>query len=475
MLVTRRRNYGRLGPPRYYGPRINLRRLVRGAYGVRNRIDQALHRRFGKAADWAYHPYRAIGRNLHRLLPPWARKKRKRSITGPPAKRPRITRLPKYVDTTRYTGFSKFPRGRKHRTSIYNQRGALIHFEEAGIVDQNDDQDQALCIGHTTVYNDYLLRILCHALVRKLLHKRGVNVSNFNQHLQREGTVETQSALELRYSYTLREGTAHTYVAVNPGANASPADLADALVTSIEGVWNSTTDDAYDFVLETIEITQANAAERLRGARLRGPECHIHFYSESILKLQNRTLATTDGTDTHAESALHITNNPLVGKSYENSGNGFKPKYSGELSGTPHPFSGRPADGLINVDFTTWSTEGRAKFMHPVHPNSFEKHPKCVNVRMDPGKIRQSHIVTKKKMRVTDFLRAMFRLMTERTATAGHHYNNVGYSRMFLLEKEMDTDHVNEPQINVGYELNNTIGAVITEGPTFCDTIQERL
>ena len=107
--------------------------------------------------------------------------------------------------------------------------------------------------------------------------------------------------------------------------------------------------------------------------------------------------------------------------------------------------------------------------------HAFEGRQRTNNVRVTPGEIKSSVLTHTKTMTVNSFLRALFNAMKARALTTGNVRMNLGNYRFMMLEKQMDTAAADEPSIQLGYELNNTLGGRIICKPAYCDTIQERI
>jgi hypothetical protein len=348
----------------------------------------------------------------------------------------------------------------------------MFHFEEAGIVDQHTLTGHPCVVGHSTVYHNYFLRVICHAVVRFMFEKAGIRVNNFDQKLQREGAVEVTSPGEFRLSYTISDKKDPAYLTVALTADDSVGLVAERMLTLIEGAWDSTTDDMYSFNLHEVELVRGN--DELRDMRIRGTDLYFCLYATSILKIQNRTPSST-AASTDKYNVLNIESNPLVGKSYEGAGNGVSQRYTKDINTTSDAFTGRGADGLIDVDLSTFLTTDRNRFLHPPAGQIFEQSPKTANVRVVPGEIKKSVLTFKKKLKLNTMFKQGLVYMKDRSTTAGAERCGLGNYRFMMLEKVLDTDDVNEPEIAVGYELNNHIGGYCRLAAGWCDTVQERL
>ena len=71
-------------------------------------------------------------------------------------------------------------------------------------------------------------------------------------------------------------------------------------------------------------------------------------------------------------------------------------------------------------------------------------------VKLGPGIIKSSNLSYEKTLTVDGFLRAMLQEYESTT-----HVFPFGKSVLFAFEKMMHTDDADEPDMNIGYEINN--------------------
>lgn len=449
-----------------------------------------------KAAGAAWKVGKGIGKSIYnvgsgfgenpyqrmRVFPNKGKRGRPQSKNMPNKRR--RSKKPKYsaskkrraTNVTTYSGSSRVTPGRVRRKLPYNTAGAVIHFEKAGVINQNGNHDLPAVVGHSTWYYRYLMDALCLGIVRRLLRQSGVHVHNFYEEIAREEVTETVSAGSLRYAYSLEETNDPTVVTLAIGTESNVRNLADVLRISFESLLNATTDNAYRLKLYFIELVGADV-DSLRASRLSGGDTMVHFMSTSHLRVQNRTLASSTAGDENAESMLHVTNNPLVGRVYDHLSNGLSLKALGDFNGggNVQGFGPDPTTGLIAPDLTTFATNDQNRMLHPPSAHLFIGRVKQGRLRVTPGEIKHSTLKTVKSMPLNSYMYFMFNLLKGRSETVGLPYIKQGACRVMMLEKQMDTDSADEPEISLGYELNNTVGLYLTTKPAYCDALQFRL
>lgn len=450
--------------------KAEARRMDRDMTYVNNKVNRAFTRglKGGKRLlkDLYYSGRQGKGRVTTRII-----KKPRRAAPDPDPGMRRYSR--RYA--TRYAGSRRFKRGSVPSKSRFNTSGVVFHFEKAGVIDQNAVDNPAV-IGHSTFYYRYLFNGFVYAIVRKLFKMSGYNVHSFLEKVAREDQTETVSPGSIRYAYSLTENSDPIVVTVAITANDNFANIAEDLKTSLEGLLDGSTNDAYHLKLYWIELVGPDV-DSLRAARLLATDCTVSFLSTSTLRLQNRTLASSTAGDGNADSMLHVTNNPIVGKQYGNYCNGLQLKSIGGsgLAGTADAFTGRPDSGLIVPDLTTHESSTQNRLLHPPPAHLFVGRVTSRYAQVDPGQIKSSYLKTERTMPLNSFMYYMFNLLKGRGLTTAAPWVKTGQSRVFMFEKQLDCDAADEPEISIGYELNNTVGFLVNVKPAYCDPLMQRL
>ena len=111
------------------------------------------------------------------------------------------------------------------------------------------------------------------------------------------------------------------------------------------------------------------------------------------------------------------------------------------------------ASGVIEADpdNATLSGEMADLLQRPPSGNMFYNCKGTGHVKLGPGIIKSSNLKYVKVCSVDATLKALH----PEIETATVNWFPYGKSRMFALEKMMHTDDADEPDINIGYEVNN--------------------
>lgn len=423
-------------------------------------------------------PYQASGIGTHELpihidIPPkkgsgtGPRRKRKdkskrrgnttQTETQPP-KRQKMAR--KYGGNSRYVG--KFRRGGNVNYNKFAKLGFLMRTEKGGVV----TQDKCLYVGHSTGAQEKIKRVLFSAIIRKLFKKVGHEFASFKEeaslsHASRFGVVKLDFALS-QEGTILGEDNASTAVE----AGHTYETVVTNLMTAYDVATSSTNYSVHLHSIRFIPVTDAAASGletmefklHLSGARI------IMFVS-SNLKIQNRTLSSSHTEDAnHAYISDSVENNPLQGKSYYGFGNGFRYGWSNDAANSTEFFC-NPLSGLITADPDEATLTAELKDLLQRPPSSrLLRHCKgSGGVMLNPGLIKGSTLRYNLNTTIDALLSALVPYSSE---PATHHFR-FGKSRMFALEKMMHTDDANEPDISIGYEVNNFyMGYIVCKTPS---------
>ena len=249
--------------------------------------------------------------------------------TPPRAPTLRITANPPFVPrklarryNTRGRYVGRFNRKRSRRIPRSSKIGAMIRTEAAG----SFDQDKCVYVGHTTGAYEKVFKVVAWAVIRRLAFKMGQNISTFKERITNEFNTATENlgTLITTRNEDNNEDASTSSVVVTP--DMTWEDLADAWITNVLTYWTSVNDSAMrliklEFRPQTIEATGAAAIVPV--AKLNLDTCIVNFSVLSNLKIQNRTLANSGANPEHHDSALDVENNPICGKSYFGTTNGF--------------------------------------------------------------------------------------------------------------------------------------------------------
>lgn len=396
-----------------------------------------------------------------------ARKRLAEMALNPPralTKRPRVQRQVNY-----FTGFRgrNFKKGRRRQLKTFG-RGASHYFEFQGIATNVSNQVYPVVIGHTTTYKK-TLDVFAAAIVKLLFGRAGTIISNWEDQIISFGLVPTTTrTLRFEWNYSLSEEGASQSNSFDQSISGTYRNVADNFVNQIENAITKTTDNVGKFAINYVEMYFYNddavaGTGNIQLFRINMPDVVLDISMRSVMKFQNRTNATT-AVDHLDDSAVNIDRNPLVGRSYDSIGNGFKPKFGRPTTGS-HKFTGDNANGVIDVVLPGDTQPDSTDFMYqkPPPPNAFVGCRKFASIRLSPGQIRTSVLTYNKKMSVTSFLRMMTDII-KWSADAQAPYCYLGKARLFFFEKVLNCG-VDEPAIEVGYQKEDYMQIVATRKP----------
>jgi hypothetical protein len=340
---------------------------------------------------------------------------------------------------------------------VYHSRFAKYGFKMRSEKGGTVSQDKCVYIGHSTGARAKLVKTFWSALLRKLMLLAGQQICTFKEVVSPEVTVKP-GTIRIDYS-TLEDGTTESSITVNMNVGDTYEELASTMATN----WNTAV-AASDYTLRIHRVRYIPQADETSGAdshefKLDCTRATFTFRVTSNMKIQNRTLAATGAGDgEHQHHMNSVENNPLQGKSYYKLGGGFRFKWSNDASNT---FTLHPDDssGLIegDPDDATLSTEMQDLLQRPPATTSFWNCKHGGNVKLGPGTIKSSNLSYSKTLSVNAFLKALH----SENESASKHTFPYAKCKMFALEKMMHTDDADEPDMNIGYEINNFYQGVI--------------
>ena len=240
-------------------------------------------------------------------------------------------------------------------------RGVILRTEAAG----NLSYDKCLYIGHTTGAATKMLTIMCMSIVRKLAQMIKFTPTSMDDLC--DWTYGTAAPVGMEFSISTDEsGNLMTTYGITGLSNTSTwMDVANSLASQLQT--RIAEADSGIRVHEYRMFRQNDSATPVRVdvARLSARETFITFKTVSHLKIQNRTRAHTEAgleSAAAAQSSLNVENNPLEGRSYYKTGNGFRLKNNEDAANTFNLF-GAYDSGLIDggdID-TAWIVTGKQK------------------------------------------------------------------------------------------------------------------
>jgi hypothetical protein len=342
--------------------------------------------------------------------------------------------------TTRIGKFKK--RKRTAKPGVMGKYGSVLVQERGGILEQTDPRGIVL-IGHTTFNRNEMLGCVSRGIVRKLCKQAGWEFSSWDEVIPGIDATYTIEASSFDGISDAGAGssfgtcsTTTTYTVL--------AQLLAVAITNRQG--SGSFNVLYDqFLLK-------KSGEVLGSLRAR--EMKLEFYCTSKLTLQNRTPSSSGASS--EDNANDIEHNPLVGFRYNGLGNGFVPKHSDPTDDSAR-FHGGVADGLIAHLPDASELDNLYK---PPAPTFWMNCSKNARVKLEPGVVKSSFLFYKKVMMVNTWAK-LFGGNLERLkagSTDKVRVTGLGQAEMFALDKVLDTRELTEPNVKIGYELNQSFG-----------------
>lgn len=366
-------------------------------------------------------------------------------------------------------GFLKTKKGNRNVMDKYARLGVVAWREEAGQQDNFNPNPglgkvpQVVYIGHTTFSQQIYQASACRALIKRLLLKADIDVTDFD-------TVAVFPNANYYILYVVYQPSPGSATLIDSSINYSPGlespnDLATKLYNLIfngsytdnQIIWKRLRLDASDPITFNNEGTVAQI--NLETAR-------IHFHCKSALKVQNRAV-NSEGGDTE-----DVDNVPLYGRSYEGPGNGAIYVINNNqyfFQAQPLPADalgvvGNPQRFAITPNVTNFGTGyNNTMYKEPPMPKSFKTVTHCGKAHLEPGQIKTSVITHTKSFSFMRMVRDFYSGTTS-PGPIGAYQRSYGKYRFFCLEKMIQTvatTTVNS--IKVAFEVDTKVGAYATD------------
>jgi len=346
----------------------------------------------------------------------------------------------------RYVGKFKKPKKVKvNRFTMHMRKGMTSTLEVTGSVADPD----CVYLGVTALDGNQAVRITIMALMRKLIRKAlNIEISDPDQVIPVTFLVgqanRSRISLFQKSIVTSVETTIVDHIlAVGETLNTLTAVFFTTFLNYASLAQQGTApnnDHISRIIFQQID-NEAVGAVYLEKAMIIFENEVINMDCKVELKIQNRTLSATGGTD-----AEDVTNGPLVGQVYT-----FKNIPKLRTGGAS--FLERSRDVQHGVFGGLASTAGtNLSYREPPNSNIFSNVTKTGKVRLEPGHIKQHNLFMKKDMKFLPFLRYC---ASNDNVTGYYAYCN-GPSVLYALE---DVINVNAAQsIAIAYEVNRVFG-----------------
>lgn len=369
----------------------------------------------------------------------------------------------RYVTTGRFYGRFKKP-VRVGKTS-YASKGALIRTEKGGVV----TQDKCVYVGHTNNARDKVMRVVFHALIRKLAKMMGNDFNSFKAEQDHDG-ASVVSSIHYRVFYFLGDDKEKFTYVYAPGADPTWESVADGLLAGLKSdiqtqLQARVTAGAGDYKKGSSRINlyeifaYTSNANYTPIARIPLHQAFVKVFLKSELTIQNRTLANSGANPEHHDSMLDVENNPVEGWAYGTGGNGFMLAFNDDYVAPSVQALGDDESGLITMDPSdaNLTTNQQDLYQRPPRAWAFRNTRRQVRVRLPPGGLKRSSCMSSKTVHINKLVN-MYASWWK--GLENDYKNYLGTSKMYAFEKMMHTN-VTEPDMSIGYEVNNLYGAIV--------------
>lgn len=363
-----------------------------------------------------------------------------------------------------------FGRMRKTKMPSVLKYGAMTKHTARDVASATAASHLPVVLGHSTFCFTEFVDTLMYAIVRRMFDKAGVQVAGLNDALGRIGATGNIGRCVITFSQQEmgNEGNVSTQVTVT----STIRSVATALWDQLEPFFDYTADNAYHMRFRRMYYYREFADPVSGVATAKDPDAELDLENavayvtlSSTLAMQNRTEATTEATEDN-DNATSVEANPLKVTGYQTNSNGFIARYVSPQGMSAFQFTGNRDGGVINPNLSTQPTSFKEAYGNPPPAKGFKYTTREKSYVIQPGEVRQSYLSYNRKLSLNYLLRLI--LPTTRGSLTGtivvHSF--FGNSKMYYFNKLCDTGSV-EPNINVGWEHNYTVGISIMIKPRF--------
>lgn len=400
-------------------------------------------------------------------------KQRKPAATGRA-----LTKGYKYRTTGKYVGMLRKKKIRKSKKTLYLNRGFENTTEVTGVVSDPD----CVYIGHSTTCGQKILNVIMQSLLRKLFklagqdlvtaHEkiRGYNwtVPGFSESdgwqlqllLQNVGT----GAYEIvSYNTFTSDNISRILGDANNGVAPQWPDFVDKMMLYASGLFGGSFDERAMLKPVKLSLSQRDGNGTNNFYHMRSEidleKEIIHLKVVSELKVQNRTLSATGGSNTD-----DVSNNPLTGKIYQFNHSVPRMKSSDFPNGTYPLTRLQERTGALTVTASQLSVASDAAvfgtstmFHEPPNYQIFGNVKKHGRVLLQPAEIKKDVLVYSFSAQFHKFFEQLsWKPSIASSASNAFSLSHRSKGKFTLLALE-DIINVNGTQkISIAYEINRT-------------------
>jgi len=391
--------------------------------------------------------------------------KRKASNTTPyqtVKKRRALTNLGHSIGV--YKG--KFRKPRKIKRTMESQclsKGYHKTVEQFGLVQDSD----SVFLTHSTVCNLEVAYVVASALLRTVLTKAGLKVTNQWNEMEVSDpvagvTLQPSTSAGLRFHFTTKNAstgsmTGYVYTTID---NQNFRDLTnfggggfDDIPNRLIDYWRNTLDNIpYKLAVYVKDEGLASTFWRL-GAEMYLEDAHIQLSLKSTLTCQNRTKAATAAEGAGPETD-RVDSQPLRGMIYDFKHADPRVRHSGPAPGT---ISNQPFNQISEKGITLIKGSQFVGATEPFVPKYWANISKAVPITLQPGEMKKTHFMFQFSGKLINVMKKM--KATLWFGATGNLTGITGKSQMVCFEEQMRTPTANK--INIAYQRELKIGAIV--------------
>jgi len=311
--------------------------------------------------------------------------------------------------------------------------------------------NKCIFLGHSTLPSYTFKEMLCWAIIKKLATLIDAVVDQPNELLTatNDNCLAVGDTFTIRYRSSPNEAISQSTV-LTVGAANTWSDLKTQLSVVLNNIYANVVTGAFRYP-ELIDFTYApdGAAKYTDYKRLNLVRGTFDVDVVSTLKIQNRS--TSVAADNEADN---VNNVPLIGRSYDTEGTGFTFKADNRFGVVGNKFLPDTQTGVIQYNAAYNTTTGAPILQEPPEPGEFYSITKSGGCKFDPGDVKYSTIVTKKRYAIQTIMPIVMddrqQLLSSKTKY------RFGNSRLYAIEKviEVPDNGDNTPGITLTYEHN---------------------
>lgn len=343
------------------------------------------------------------------------------------------------------SGFFPKGTGKYNRLDFFAKNGVSACIENGDKIEGTAANPyQAVMIGHSTVTVDIITQVLGMALAKFIAAKLGMDLLTFDTVIRGAATHRAfywnilwkgsplnaaYDALPYTYTPVATSSTWNDFVgSFQAWFVATACQYPNMQVCELQ-IWR-----------DAVGTTPVVGYEQIGKYDL--SRAKFYYYAKSALKVQNRTITSTNDDEA-------VDNVPLYGKTYEGSGNYFQHLHTTFATAKSVAKAGCKAEGFQNP----------AAFCEPQNKKQLKHVKKVGKAHLDPGNIRTSVLQYAQRFNLGALAKA---IAIYAISDAGH-VVNIGNYRFVHLEKMIQSESTTDVKaIKCHYEVDLKVGGMFT-------------